>query len=87
MRLLSLQPDDLLITPKVTLSIGFRDLVPRLPAIHATGLLAFTLEGLTPSEHTSLIWTHKRPPPKIYITLDEFDDYIRDEYIDCDHIC
>jgi len=44
---------------KVTLSIGFRDLVTLLPAIQATGLLAFTLTGLSPAEHTSLSWTHK----------------------------
>ena len=42
----------------VTLSIGFRDLVTLLPAIQATGLLAFTLTGLSPVEHTSLGWTH-----------------------------
>ena len=29
----------------------------------------------------------KRPPPRIDTTPDEFDDYIRDDYIDCDHIC
>jgi len=53
-----LRPDNLLITPKVTLSIGFRDLVTLLSAIQATGLLAFTLTGLSPVEHTSLSWTH-----------------------------
>ena len=31
------------------------------PPCHlATGLLAFTLAGLTPAEHTSLSWTHNR---------------------------
>ena len=69
MRLLSLRPGNSLITPKVTLSIGFRELVTLLSAIQATGLLAFTLTGLTPAEHTSLIWTHNlilcisRAPP------------------------
>jgi len=29
----------------------------------------------------------KRPPPKIDDCSDEFDDYIRDDYIDCDHVC
>ena len=29
----------------------------------------------------------KRPPPKIDTYSDEFDDYIRDDYIDCDHVC
>jgi hypothetical protein len=42
----------------MTLLIGFRDLVTLLPAIQATGLLAFTLTGLSPAEHTSLSWTH-----------------------------
>ena len=44
---------------KMTSLIGFRDLVTLLPAIQATGLLAFTLTGLSPAEHTSLSWTHK----------------------------
>ena len=59
MRLLSLRPGNLLITHKVTLSIDFRDLVTLLSAIQATGLLAFTLTGLPPAEHTSLNWTYK----------------------------
>ncbi|GAH18810.1 unnamed protein product, partial [marine sediment metagenome] len=29
----------------------------------------------------------KRSPPKINTSPDEFDDYIRDDYIDCDHVC
>ena len=29
----------------------------------------------------------KRPPPKIESSPDEFNDYIRDDYIDCDHVC
>ena len=29
----------------------------------------------------------KRAPPKIDTSPDEFDDYIRDDYIDCDHVC
>jgi len=29
----------------------------------------------------------KRPPPKMETCPDEFDDYIRDDYIDCDHVC
>ena len=59
MRLLTLRPGNLLITHKVTLLIDFRDLVTLLPAIQATGLLALTLTGLTPAEHTSLSWTYK----------------------------
>ena len=29
----------------------------------------------------------KRPLPRIEICPDEFDDYARDDYIDCDHVC
>ena len=29
----------------------------------------------------------KRPPPKIDTSPDELDDYIQDDYIDCDHVC
>ena len=29
----------------------------------------------------------KRSPPKIDIAPDSFDEYIRDDYIDCDHVC
>jgi len=29
----------------------------------------------------------KRSPPRINTNPDEFDDYIQDEYIDCDHVC
>ena len=29
----------------------------------------------------------KRPLPKIDATSDMFDNYIRDDYIDCDHVC
>lgn len=29
----------------------------------------------------------KRPPPKINTYPDEFDDYIKDDYIECDHVC
>jgi len=29
----------------------------------------------------------KRPPPKTEATSDEFDEYIRDDYIDCNHVC
>ena len=29
----------------------------------------------------------KRPPPRIENTPDDFDEYIRDDYIDCDHVC
>ena len=29
----------------------------------------------------------KRPPPKVNTSPDGFDEYIRDDYIDCDHVC
>ena len=29
----------------------------------------------------------KKRAPKIDAAADEFDEYIRDDYIDCDHIC
>lgn len=29
----------------------------------------------------------KRPHPKIHTYCDEFDDYIKDDYIDCDFVC
>ena len=44
--------------PRETLSIGFRMLVSRHPAIQATGLLTLTPAGLSPAEHASLRWTH-----------------------------
>ena len=28
----------------------------------------------------------KRPPPKIENSPDEFDDYVKDDYIYCDHV-
>jgi hypothetical protein len=40
--------------------MGSRYLVSLLPAIQATELLILTLAGLTPTEHTSLSWTHNR---------------------------
>src|SRR6185503_13135070 len=48
----------LVISPKETLSIGFRVLVSLHPAIQTTGLLTFAPAGLSPAEHTSLRWTH-----------------------------
>jgi len=29
----------------------------------------------------------KGSPPRIEDASDEFDEYIRDDYIDCDHVC
>jgi hypothetical protein len=46
--------------PRETLSIGFRILVSRHPAIQTTGLLTIAPAGLSPAEHASLHWTHFR---------------------------
>src|SRR5208282_1875945 len=50
----------LVVSPRETLSIGFRVLVSRHPAIQTTGLLTFAPAGLSPAEHASLRWTHNR---------------------------
>ena len=42
------------------MSIGFRVLVSRHPAIQTTGLLTLAPAGLSPAEHASLRWTHNR---------------------------
>ena len=59
-RSLSLRPGDSSISPRETLSIGFRVLVSRHPAIQTTGLLTLAPAGLSPAEHASLRWTHNR---------------------------
>src|ERR1019366_10251267 len=48
----------LVISPRETLSMGFRVLVSLHPAIQATGRLTLAPAGLPPAEHTSLHWTH-----------------------------
>src|SRR5271167_4735017 len=50
----------LVVSPRETLSIGFRVLVSRHPAIQTTGLLTLAPAGLSPAEHASLRWTHNR---------------------------
>src|SRR5271167_1994068 len=50
----------LVVSPRETLSIGFRVLVSRHPAIQTTGRLTFAPAGLSPAEHASLRWTHNR---------------------------
>src|SRR5262249_42568608 len=50
----------LVISPRETLSIGFRVLVSRHSAIQTTGLLTLAPAGLSPAEHTSIRWTHNR---------------------------
>jgi len=40
--------------------MGFRVSVSLYPATQATGLMAFIPVGLSPTEHTSLCWTHSR---------------------------
>ena len=42
------------------MSIGFKVLVSRHPAIQTTGLLTLAPAGLSPAEHASLRWTHNR---------------------------
>jgi len=44
----------------MALSIGFRNSVSLLFAIQATRLLTFASVGLSPTEHSSLSWTHFR---------------------------
>ena len=55
---LALWPGDSLTIPKMALSIGFTSFVSSTRAIQATGLLTLAPVGLTPTEHTSLRWTH-----------------------------
>src|SRR5271165_1395239 len=50
----------LVVSPRETLSIGFRVLVSRHPAIQTTGPLILAPAGLSPAEHASLHWTHNR---------------------------
>ena len=52
----SLRPDDSLPTLTMGLPMGFRVLVSRHPAIHATRLLTLASVGLPPTEHVSLHW-------------------------------
>ncbi len=60
MRSLSLQPGDSLTIPRMALSMGFKSSVSLRSAIRATALLALAPVGLTPTEHSSLRWTHNR---------------------------
>src|ERR1700730_12197213 len=50
----------LVISPRKTLSIGFRVSVSLHHAIQTTGLLTLAPAGLSPAEHASLRWTHNR---------------------------
>ena len=50
----------LVISPRKTLSIGFKVLVSLHPAIQTTGLLTPAPAGLSPAEHASFRWTHNR---------------------------
>ena len=64
---LALRPGDSLTIPRMALSIGFISFVSSTNAIQATGLLTLAPVGLTPTEQTSLRWTHS--PRKIPSTL------------------
>ncbi len=55
---LALRPGNSLTIPKMALSIGFMYFVSSIHAILVTGLLTFAPMGLSPTEHTSLCWTH-----------------------------
>lgn len=56
----ALRPDDSRTILQMVVPMGFRPLVSRWPAIHATGRLAFAQVGLTPTDDVSLFWTHFR---------------------------
>ena len=55
---LSLRPGDSLTIPWMALSISFIRFVSSTHVTQATGALTSTPVGLTPTEHTSLRWTH-----------------------------
>src|SRR5271169_3352126 len=76
LRSLSLRPGDSSSSRRETLSIGFRVLVSRHPAIQTTGLLTLAPAGLSPAEHASLRWTHNRTcgSPASYPVLPLGDD-------------
>ena len=58
---LALRPGDSLTIPRMALSVGSIRFVSSPDATQATGFLALTLVGLTPTEHVSLLWTHSLP--------------------------
>ena len=55
---LALRPGDSLTIPWMALSVSFIRFVSSTDATQATRLLTLALVGLTPTEHTSLCWTH-----------------------------
>jgi hypothetical protein len=55
---LALRPGDSLTIPWMALSVSFIRFVSSTDATRATRLLTLALVGLTPTEHTSLCWTH-----------------------------
>ena len=65
---LALRPGDSLTIPRMALSIGFISFVSSTNAIQATGLLTLAPVGLTPTEQTSLRWTHspRKTPSTLY---------------------
>ena len=65
--------------PKGDLVDGLqKSLVSLHPAIQATGRLTFAPAGLTPAEHTSLRWTHKRTQ-LFRLVLNELPDHQAEE--------
>ena len=68
---LALRPGDSLAILKMALSIGFISFVSSTDAIQATGLLTLAPVGLTPTEQTSLRWTHStRKTPSTFYSHD-----------------
>ena len=65
---LALRPGDSLTIPRMALSIGFISFVSSTNAIQDTGLLTLAPVGLTPTEQTSLRWTHspRKTPSTLY---------------------
>ena len=57
---LALRPGDSRTILTMALSIGFTSFVSSTDAIQATRFLITTSVGLSPTEHASLCWTHRR---------------------------
>ena len=60
MRSLSLRPGDSLTSPKDCFVDGLQIIGLPYTCHPSYRVLIITLAGLTPAEHTSLIWTHTR---------------------------
>ena len=58
---LALRPGNSLTILKMALSVSFIPFVSSTNVTQATGLLTLAPEGLSPTEHASLNWTHSLP--------------------------